>query len=271
MSERLSGSIGRLGNHTLQTEQLTPNHPPSNPSDQPPKTDSQGKGVNADSTERTIETERYADGPSDASTHLHDHSAKGAPSPTAIPVDGVILMLHGTLNFQSSRKDFVELQHGDDLAINEGTLTMWFNAQQTWGRKSLFSKDAANGSQVGHLTVWVHDGRIEARLASRHKNVTVQTTYGSVAARRDCFLAVTFGSSGFRVYLDGVLAAAQPTFTQGWAENTENLLIGASGWRRKPAKPLDVRDYFDGQIADTTIFNRQLRVPELKKQCDARR
>ena len=67
----------------------------------------------------------------------------------------------------------------------------------------------------GHLAAFVRDSRVEVRLQSTTESVVLKTENGSVRAGEDYSLVVTFGTEGFRVYLDGELTAWRPDFTTG--------------------------------------------------------
>lgn len=264
MSERLTNSVGRLGQFALRREvsslQSRSNKSAGDPQDPAPSSSLQSVGPKCQEGDNASFV-----GPNFQQGGQQTSLGSGPVSPTCISVDRVVMMLPGAMTFQSSKKDFVEVEHRAELAMEEGTITMQFCPAAIWGRKTLFSKDAADTRTPGHMTAWVHDGRIEARLTSPERTVTIQTDRGTVAVGKPSWLAVTFGPHGFRIYLDGVLAAAKETCRQGLEVNSENLLIGASGWCRKPSQPADVRDFFDGEVADATIYNRQLCARELAK------
>ena len=84
----------------------------------------------------------------------------------------------------------------------------------------------------------------------------LKTEYGSVRAGEDYGLVVTFGTDGFRVYLDGELAAWRPDFTTGIDKNTEDLVVGANTAWRDSRNPNWTGDYFVGTIEDLDIYER---------------
>ena len=69
---------------------------------------------------------------------------------------------------------------------------------------------------------------------------------------------MTFGSGGFRLFLDGELVAWKDDVTTGLTTNAQNLVIGANTWLRDKYNPTWTGDYFDGTMRDFTIYNRAL-------------
>ncbi len=80
----------------------------------------------------------------------------------------------------------------------------------------------------------------------------------SVRAGEDYSLVVTFGADGFRVYLDGELAAWRPDVVTGLDKNTQNLVLGANTWLRDQRNPSWTGDYFVGTMEDFNIYGRAL-------------
>ena len=74
----------------------------------------------------------------------------------------------------------------------------------------------------------------------------------------DTQVAVSFGSEGFLLYVDGVLADAEVEFHQGLEANDNSILLGASTMARDGAN-LRARDYFQGTIHDFSIYDEPIR------------
>ena len=53
---------------------------------------------------------------------------------------------------------------------------MTFTADDVNGRHALFSKDASGNADGGHLTAFVHDGRIEVRLQSVNESIWLKSS-----------------------------------------------------------------------------------------------
>jgi len=96
------------------------------------------------------------------------------------------------------------------------------------------------------------------RLESATQSVTLCTPAGSIRAGDEHHLAVSFGTNGFRIYLDGEPMAARTDFTTGLDANVKNLVIGANTWSRTSSNPTWTADFFDGTIKSLNIYQRAL-------------
>lgn len=173
------------------------------------------------------------------------------------PLDGPVLELSDVVEFSGERGDHIEVEHDTSLALSEGTFALTFTADQVDEKQALFSKDASGFVNGGHLSAFVHDGRLEVRLQSTEQSVWLKTASGSIAAGEEHHVAVTFGPDGFWVFLDGRMAAWNTEFTQGLENNSENLAIGASAWNRSECDPTRTDDNFHGTIAGFTVYDTQ--------------
>ncbi|MEM9587245.1 MAG: LamG-like jellyroll fold domain-containing protein, partial [Planctomycetota bacterium] len=92
---------------------------------------------------------------------------------------------------------------------------------------------------------------------SDSKSETIRSAVGSVTAGEDHHVAVTFGDSGFRLYLDGQLVDSEDDFTQGMTENDNSLVLGASTTHRDGNR-MNLRDAFEGELASFDFYAEQL-------------
>jgi Ca2+-binding RTX toxin-like protein len=168
----------------------------------------------------------------------------------AVPV----LSITNELEFTGEGGDHFEVQHSADLALTEGTVSLFFTADNAYRRQGLFSKDASGYKDGGHLTAFVNDGRVEVRLQSTSQSAWIKTVSGSVSAGTEYHLAVTFGPDGFWAYLNGRMVGWHPEFDQDIAANAENLVIGASNWGRQDTNSDQTSDPFDGRIREFEIY-----------------
>ena len=183
-----------------------------------------------------------------------------APPPTPdiddgeLPDGGIFGMLQ-EVGF--SGEDHLEIAHRSELELSEGTISLSFTADRSWGRQALFSKDFSGNREGGDLTAFVKDGRIEVRFQSAEESVWLKTASGAIEAGQEHHLAFTFGEQGAWLYVDGLMKDWEVGFTQGLEENTQNLAIGANTWARNEHRPDKTWDLFAGTIADFTIYNQQ--------------
>ena len=79
--------------------------------------------------------------------------------------------------------DYVEISHSNDDLLDNGTLTLWFQAEDLDGRQALFSKDSTGFDTGGHLTVGLEGDRILVRLQSTKFGCRAQTPMNTSAPR----------------------------------------------------------------------------------------
>ncbi len=169
-----------------------------------------------------------------------------------------VVQAGSTIELTGQRADVIELPHSKSLELAQGTVVVEFTADDVSGRRTLFSKDARDFGDGGHVSAFVRDGRLEVRLQSETESFTLFSEPGSIRAGQEYHFAMTFGAGGFRIFLDGDLVNSKPEFTGGIENNAESLVIGANTWARDAGNPNWRADFFAGQIREFTIYNRAL-------------
>ena len=167
-----------------------------------------------------------------------------------------VLGFAGAQVFSGAREDFLNAGHSEALELQNGTITLGFRADMVADRQGLFSKDGRDFDDGGHLAAWIENGQLKVRQQSTDSSqyITLETP---IVAGQSYALAVSFGADGLKVYLDGVLVAAEPTFKQGLEDNARALIFGAHGmWRRDDSE--DPADGFDGTLSDMLVFDSAL-------------
>jgi hypothetical protein len=172
-----------------------------------------------------------------------------------LPEGGVFGLLN---EVDFSGEDHIEVMHNAGLELSEGTIALSFTADDVFGRHALFSKDFTGNRDGGDLTAFVENGRVKVRFQNATTEVWLKTAEGSIQQGQEYDLAITFGSDGFGIYLDGEAVAWNAEFTQGIEANTQNMAIGASTWARRDDHPYGTWDHFDGRISDFVIYDGQL-------------
>ncbi len=174
-------------------------------------------------------------------------------------VDGAkaVSGIPGSHTFSGERSDYLEIQHSDTLALANGTFALTFNADTVNGTRALFSKDARGYGEGGHITAYVQEGVLRVVFQSDEATKYVKVNDLKVEEGRDYHVSFSFGEDGLKVYVDGDLRAAEPTFKVTLEENTESLIVGAAGWSRSEGKDY-INSNFDGTITDVMVFGEQL-------------
>jgi hypothetical protein len=212
----------------------------------------------------------------DAAVLTVDDVVQYRPDPPPTPVvdtdqlpSGAVLAVPGELTISRSLKNDLEIAHIGALELQEGTVALEFTAADVSGRTTLFSKDARGNQDGGHLTAFVRDGRLEVRLQSASRSVTLKSDPGSVLADERYHLAVTFGANGLEVYLDGERVAEHAGITTGIAANKTSLVLGANTWARDVGNPNWRADYFQGTIENFIVYSDQLPAEQISALAEA--
>ena len=183
-------------------------------------------------------------------------------APVRLPAGGVFGMLD-EVDFSGENRDHIEVTHTSGMELSSGTVSLNFEADTIWGWQALFSKDYTDNRDGGDLSAFLSDGRIKVRLQSADHSEWVSTEAGTIQAGREHHLAVTFGTDGLHLYLDGELHDWETDFTQGLEQNTQNLVIGANTWARSEDRPDRTWDHFHGRISDFVIAGAQYSQAEI--------
>ena len=163
--------------------------------------------------------------------------------------------------------DFVEIPHSDDMLLDNGTVTMWFKADDLDGTDALFSKDSSNFDDGGHITARVVNGELEVRLQSDDERYYVSG--GSVAEDEWHQITFTFGGDGMQLYLDGELVDSDDYTgglgtTSGDDGNHEPWTLGASQVASGNEVANNLRDHFDGELDEFAIYDHAMSADDIQ-------
>ncbi len=159
--------------------------------------------------------------------------------------------------------DYVEIAHSNDYLLDNGTLTLWFQADDLDGRQALFSKDSASFDTGGHLNVGLDGDRILVRLQSTKTSEYIRSPAGSVAADAWHHLTLTWGADGMKLYLGGKLVGSDSyTGGLGWNSggrgNFEPITLGASQYNSGNQVADKLNYFFAGSIKGVAIHDTAL-------------
>ena len=176
--------------------------------------------------------------------------------PTASSINSIspIVSLVTPTRFTGDRDHFIDLGHSEGMAVANGTVAVTFTASSVSGTRALFSKDGRGYDDGGHLSVYIQNGIIKVRQQTDDHSEYLRLSDYPIEAGELHQLSISFGDDGLKVYLDGVLAAAEPEIQQGLVENTRAFLVGASGSHRstddqRPNAP------FEGEISQFALYD----------------
>jgi parallel beta-helix repeat protein len=172
----------------------------------------------------------------------------------------------------SGTPDYVEIPHHTDYLIDNGSVQLWFNADDISLEAGLFSKDSSGYDEGGHFDIQLRNSKVEVRLQEKTGPGTgVDHQIFSVDPLGDSewhHVAVTFGSQGLKLYLDGKAQDTNP-YVGGLGPNgfgtgnEEPIALGAESQASGNQNLTGLRDYFDGAIDEVAFFNYQLSAEDI--------
>lgn len=162
---------------------------------------------------------------------------------------------------------YVEIPHSDDLLLDSGTITFWFQDTGSIRMSGLLSKDSNGYDTGGHLTIFTESQGLSVRLQSTNASYSVQSD--PFALDQWYRAAFTFGSGGMNLYLDGLLVDSDDYTgglggTSGGAGNFEPLVLGANSWNSGNQMAGPLRDYYSGLLDEVAIFDYALTPDEVQ-------
>ncbi|HMB73956.1 MAG TPA: LamG-like jellyroll fold domain-containing protein, partial [Gammaproteobacteria bacterium] len=184
----------------------------------------------------------------------------GEPGPPSVRVPygaGTAANLHGRT------EQYIAVAHDSAFAVAEGTIRFWFNARDAVERQTLLAKDQ-RGERNG-LRISLNDHNIQVRLESGNATYvldTQATSFGGLITPNTWYeLTFTFGANGMRLYVDGVLVAAND-YSGGLLGNRAAIVMGGSNHRNRSwlrdLSRLTIDDPFDGLIDEVAFYGAAL-------------
>ncbi len=172
----------------------------------------------------------------------------------------------------SSVNEYVLVPHSDAYLLDQGTLLMWYRADEasdSWA--GVFSKDGPGFGTGGQTSVFAYKPLNAApyvfhQTVDRYLTLTSSEpgTFGEWT-----FLAYSFGPNGATLLVNGELVRRYASNPEGWgtssggAGNFEPIFIGGTSWLRQGTP--DPLWKFSGWIDEVAIFDRQLAPEEVAR------
>jgi len=181
-------------------------------------------------------------------------TASGNPSATSVTNSA-----GGTFN--GILADVIEIAHNDNSLLNNGTLELTFNTDTISGSQGIYSKDSSGYDTGGHLTLLLSGNDLVLRIQSTTTTYSI-TAADVITAGVEYHAAVSFGSGGLKLYLDGALVGSD-AYTGGLVGNYEPAVIGASSSSSDNLVANNLKDFFDGTISNVNLYNDELPVVDI--------
>ncbi|MDX1432308.1 MAG: Ig-like domain-containing protein [Gammaproteobacteria bacterium] len=161
--------------------------------------------------------------------------------------------------FHGTSRDYIAISHDERLALDRGSVELWFNPDRLRGKQTLLSKEQ-RGSGDGHLNIGLKRDRLEVRLDDGERSHRIRTS-GLVQTDNWYHLLFSFGESGMRLYLDGELVGSND-YAGGIQGNREPLVLGGSLRKLRDGAGdlarVRVSDPLDGRIEHMAIYGETL-------------
>jgi Concanavalin A-like lectin/glucanases superfamily len=160
------------------------------------------------------------------------------------------------------RSQHVVVPHRPEWLLAAGTLVLDFTADRLKGKQGLISKDANGKLDGGHLSFWLDEGGVAARLQDKNSDYVVQSPAKTVKMGVPTRLALAFGPGGMKLYADGKVVGSN-AYQGGLQGNQEPLVMGAQDWRSSPGAADNLEAFFAGTISWLALYDRSLDAPAI--------
>ena len=143
----------------------------------------------------------------------------------------------------------------NDPAFEQERGTVWLEFEtrdDITSAQGLWSRDANGYEGGGHLSVWVQNGSVNARIQDDSTSYQVQWTIVPNAINQ---AAIEFGDdTGFKLHVNGALAMSDP-YTGGTIGNINDIAVGASKQSYKPdGSTPEYNNPFDGVVRVSEFY-----------------
>jgi len=165
----------------------------------------------------------------------------------------------GASNFVASSSQYGLIPHHTAYELSQGTIDFWFWCDDIEDdAQGLISKDDKNLTN-GDLNVHFHtDGHIHTRFVSGGTEYQNTSLKKIIANDRWHHGAVSFGSLGFMIFIDGHRYIHELNATGGLDTNLHPFFVGISSRDRDPGAETGLIRPFNGKIDGLRIRNTQI-------------
>ena len=170
---------------------------------------------------------------------------------------------------QNTSSTYFEVPHIPSYESDQGTITLWVHLKNLDGKQGLFSKDAKGLIEGGHLSIYVENGNLTARLQASNKTHTVSQSSG-LKAQTWHRIAFSWGNQGMKLYLDGQLAGSDSYQgglgkSSGGTGNKEAIFLGAGSWKKEPISGSPIEGFLEGRLRAVRFYDRTLTGEEINR------
>jgi len=167
--------------------------------------------------------------------------------------------------------DFVEAATDASFNLPEGTFQIWMKSDAFGGDPRALVSSGSIGNVEGSILVAQNpddSGQIAFRLQDGTNDKFVWTPLNTITPDQWHHVAVSWGSGGMKIYVDGVLHMTEE-YTGGVAFTGDPITIGASQKYSAPGQAEPTDRFFKGNLAEAAFFNEALDADEIVDLYDA--
>ncbi len=162
-----------------------------------------------------------------------------------------------------NKEQFIEVDHSSELKPDSGSLTLWFNSDES-NDGTLASSDSSNYDDGGHFNLSINSsGELELRMQDEDSSHTISG--GDVNSGEWNQVTVTWGDGGMKIFQNGELVASDESYTGGLQGNENPWTFGAGQSRSGDNSSSGADDFFDGHLDDIAIFNEPLSADQVQE------
>jgi hypothetical protein len=156
--------------------------------------------------------------------------------------------------------DLVTIPHTSDMLLDSGTVAFWFRTASSNTTQGLFSKFMTASLTGGNFEVRLNGGTFVKVTLAGALSTNTMTGSTSIAANTWYHVATTFGASGMKLYINGLLVGSN-AYTGGWgvtsggSGNTRPITLGATTTLATALLPDLFDNPLNGRMSKVAIFN----------------
>jgi Ca2+-binding RTX toxin-like protein len=151
--------------------------------------------------------------------------------------------------------DYLEIAEDPAYQLDAGSLTIWANRNGSSGAQAVLSRDSRNFDDGGHLTISItRNGAVEVRHQSDSDSLFLRSANGVVPAGDWTQIGYSWSEAGVTLYVNGVAHDSSAT-ARTIAGAPQLWTIGASQIRSGDGVADNLESFFDGRIADFSLFS----------------
>ncbi len=158
----------------------------------------------------------------------------------------------------------LDLGRSSNLKLANGTIACQFvaNAPGDGGYHVLFAKDGASNS-TGDVTAFLHDGHLSVLVQDGTHDFWIDAGDVKIEAGRQYDFAMSFGSGGIQIYVNGEKVVSDYDIHVGLDGNNRSLILGGGDWNRDGGHPDLISNHLDGTVSGFTVYDRALTSDEV--------